>query len=48
MSRRISGPITQSGLRLAELHDMRFDVIADQTLKDAPVVTFLLCWLDNR
>ena len=27
---------------------MRFDVIADQALKDAPVVTFLLGWLDNR
>jgi hypothetical protein len=27
---------------------MRFYVIADQALKDAPIVTFLLGWLDDR
>jgi hypothetical protein len=39
---------TMHRLRLAELHDMRFDVIADQALKDAPVMTFLLGWRDER
>ena len=35
-------------LRLAEVHDLRFDVIAGQALKYAPIVTFLFHRFDNR
>ena len=35
-------------LRLAEIHNHRFDVIAGQAFKYAPIVTFLFHRFDNR
>jgi hypothetical protein len=35
-------------MRLAELHFDRLDVVAEEALKDAPVMAILLGWLNDR